>query len=211
MLKGINPRIAYIYIIIMIDEDLDAQIKALQVKKLKKELAVAEKRLALVTEEIEKMKQSIADVESGVLDEMLIMKEMDQKNHWLLRIGNGNNFKNSSKFNIWGVKQTTNTKSFEKLVKKGDVLWFIVSRNNGQAIAFAEYINHNARTKTDQELGWETEPNSHNWTIEINYEHLTNVEDKNLYTCIVGQNVNIRKYNEKCKINLPQLFAQLSV
>jgi hypothetical protein len=195
----------------MIDEDLDAQIKALQVKKLKKELAVAEKRLALVTEEIEKMKQSIADVESGVLDEMLIMKEMDQKNHWLLRIGNGNNFKNSSKFNIWGVKQTTNTKSFEKLVKKGDVLWFIVSRNNGQAIAFAEYINHNARTKTDQELGWETEPNSHNWTIEINYEHLTNVEDKNLYTCIVGQNVNIRKYNEKCKINLPQLFAQLSV
>ena len=198
----------------MVDEDLDAQIKALQVKKLKKELTVAEKRLVLVTEEIEKMKHTIADVESGALDEILIMKEMKilaSKNHWLLRIGNGNNFKNSSRFNIWGVKQTTNSKSFEKLVKKGDVLWFIVSRNNGQAIAFAEYINHNERTKTDQELGWESEPNSHNWTIEINYENLTNVEDKNLYTCIVGQNVNIRKYNDKCKINLPQLFAQLSV
>lgn len=198
----------------MIDEDLDAQIKALQVKKLRKELSTVEQRLSSLLEEIVKIKQSIIDVESGALDEMLIIQEiqrLDSKNHWLLRIGNGNNFKNSSRYNIWGVKQTTNTKSFEKLVKKGDVLWFIVSKNNGQAIAFAEYINHNERTKTDEELGWELETNSRNWTIEINYEKLTNVEDKNLFTCIVGQNVNIRKYNEKCKINLPQLFTQLSV
>ena len=202
------------YIIIMIDEDLDAQIKALQVKKLRKELSTVEQRLSSLLEEIGKIKQSIIDVESGALDEMLIIQEiqrLDSKNHWLLRIGNGNNFKNSSRFNIWGVTQTTNSKSFEKLVKKGDVLWFIVSKKNGQAIAFAEYINHNERTKTDEELGWELETNSRNWTIEINYEKLTNVEDKNLFTCIVGQNVNIRKYNEKCKINLPQLFAQLSV
>jgi hypothetical protein len=134
----------------------------------------------------------------------------NSKNHWLLRVGNGNNFKNSSKFSIWGVKETTNTKNFKKLVKKGDILWFIVSRNKAPVIAFAEYISHNERTKTDTELGWEPETNSSNWTTEINYKNLTNIENENYFTQIIGQNVNIRKYNDKCKINLPQLFQKLS-
>lgn len=131
------------------------------------------------------------------------------RNHWLLRIGNGNNFKNSSKFNIWGVKQTTNTKFFEKIAKPGDILWFIVSKNNGQSIGFAEYINHNERTKTNEELGWEYDSNSNDWTIEINYKNLKNIEDGNYCTFIVGQNVNIRLYNDKCKINLPHLFEKI--
>jgi hypothetical protein len=143
------------------------------------------------------------------LQKMVFSSKNNSINHWLLRIGNGKNFKNSSKFNIWGVKQTNNTKNFEKLIKKGDILWFIISKNNGQAIAFAEYINHNERTKTNEELGWEIESNSNNWTIEINYKNLTNIEDKNYYTHILGQNVNIRIYNDKCKINLPQIFENL--
>jgi len=130
----------------------------------------------------------------------------DSKIHWLLRIGNSDNFNNSSKFNIWGVKQTTSVKNFENLVQEGDILWFIVSKNNGQAVAFAEYVNHNERTKTDEELGWKVENNSSNWTIEINYKHLKNVENKNYSTHIIGQNVNVRQYNNKCTINLPQIY-----
>uniref|UniRef100_A0A6C0I5T8 Uncharacterized protein n=1 Tax=viral metagenome TaxID=1070528 RepID=A0A6C0I5T8_9ZZZZ len=131
----------------------------------------------------------------------------DAKIHWLLRIGNGNNFKRST---VWGVTQTTNTKYFEKTVKPGDILWFIVSNNGGQAIAFAEYTSHNGRTKTDVELGWEIALNSSNWTIEINYRNRVFIEDKHYFTNIQGQNVNIRKYNEKCKINLPDIYQKLT-
>jgi hypothetical protein len=140
------------------------------------------------------------------LPSIIFFDKNDSKTHWLLRIGNSNNFKNSSKFNIWGVQQTTSVKNFESLVQEGDILWFIVSKNNGQAVAFAEYVNHNERTKTDEELGWKIENNSNNWTIEINYKNLTNVENKNYFTHIIGQNVNIRQYNNKCNINLPQIY-----
>lgn len=143
------------------------------------------------------------------LPKIIFLDKNDLKSHWLLRIGNGNNFKNSSKFHTWGVKRTTNVKSFENFVQEGDVLWFIVSKNNGQALAFAEYINHNERTSTDEELGWQIENNSSNWNIEINYKNLTNVEDKNYFTCIIGQNVNIRKYNNNCKINLPKIYEKI--
>jgi hypothetical protein len=140
------------------------------------------------------------------LPSIIFFDKNDSKTHWLLRIGNGDNFKNSSKFNIWGVQHTTSVKNFESLVQEGDILWFIVSKNNGQAVAFAEYVNHNERTKTDEELGWKIENNSNNWTIEINYKNLSNVENKNYFTHIIGQNVNIRQYNNKCIINLPQIY-----
>jgi len=140
------------------------------------------------------------------LPSIIFFDKNSSKTHWLLRIGNSDNFKNSSKFNIWGVKQTTSVKNFESLVQEGDILWFIVSKNNGQAVAFAEYVNHNERTKTDEELGWKIENNSSNWAIEINYKNLTNVENKNYFTHIIGQNVNIRQYNNKCNINLPQIY-----
>jgi len=145
------------------------------------------------------------------LSKCIFLNIDDSKIHWLLRIGNGNNFKNSSKFNIWGVKQTNNTKFFEKTVKKGDILWFVVSNNNGQAIAFAEFISYNERTKTDTELGWGLENNSNNWTTEINYKNLSNIENGNYFTNITGQNVNIRKYNDKCKINLPEIYKRLKM
>jgi hypothetical protein len=133
----------------------------------------------------------------------------ESKIHWLIRIGDGTNFKNSSKYNIWGVKSNSNTKGFEKLVKKGDILWFIVSKNKAKTIAFAEYVSHNGRTRTNEDLGW-VETNSNNWTIEINYENLTDIDKYNYLTCIVGSNVNIRRYNEKCKINLPEIYENFN-
>jgi hypothetical protein len=145
------------------------------------------------------------------IPQIVFLSKNDFKIHWLIRIGNGNNFKNSSKFNIWGITQTTNTRHFEKIVQPGDILWFVISSNNGQAIAFAEYTCHNERTRTNEELGWEIENNSNNRTIEINYKNLTNIENDNYFTNIKGQNVNIRKYNDKCKINLPQIYKKTKV
>jgi hypothetical protein len=76
------------------DDDIEAQIKALQLKKLEKELkkniiplrkeyaeafksqlTQAEQRLKNLNEEIDRIKQSIIDVESGSFDEMLMNAE----------------------------------------------------------------------------------------------------------------------------------------
>ena len=143
------------------------------------------------------------------LPKIIFLEKNDSITHWLVRIGDGNNFKNSSKSNIWGVKSTKNVINFENLVKCGDVLWFVVSNNNGKVIAFAEYVSHNKRTKTNEELGWEINNNSSNWDIEINYKNRMDVEKDNYLTCILGQNVNVRRYNNKCKINLPQIYKGL--
>ena len=45
-------------------------------------------------------------------------------NHWLLRVGDGQNFINSSDKKIWGVKSKGH-KSFLTKIQEGDILWFI--------------------------------------------------------------------------------------
>lgn len=149
------------------------------------------------------------------------MYEIDSKNHWLIRIGDGINFKNSSEFNIWGVKRPPNggdVKGFENLVKTGDILWFILGNSNGLVLAFAEYIKHkeidpSTRFKRYAELGWKNSNGSCNWNIEIEYKNLTYPTTTNLFTHIKGNSVNIRKYdrnnNEKCRIDLIQIYNDM--
>ena len=57
---------------------------------------------------------------------------------WLLRVGDGINFMNSSKYKIWGIStQSTCGKYFIKTVKSGDRLWFVQNKSHGQIIAVA--------------------------------------------------------------------------
>jgi hypothetical protein len=151
------------------------------------------------------------DISDWTLDNCLFVDATEypfrtKKQHWLVRVGNGRNFRNSAKHRIWGVKETTSTKYFEKTSKRGDILWFVVS-GKGQAIAFAEYMGHNGRTKTNEELGWELEENSNHWTMEINYTNYVDVEADQYFTLIKGQNINVRRYNEKCAIDLPRIYC----
>ena len=136
---------------------------------------------------------------------------------WLLRASDGKNFIASSEYKIWGVnsKQTgkkTNDEHFLKEVKLGDRLWFIMNKSEGKILAVATYISHNKRelgplinlTSSNTELGWV----DGDWDTEIHYTDFYNLSDCMLLTHIEGA-VNIRKYNEKCKINLSEEYKNI--
>ena len=138
--------------------------------------------------------------------------------HWLLRVGDGTNLKNSSRHQIWGIKSyDTNCKHFLSEVKKGDCLWFIQNKSKGKVIAVATYVSHKKRelgplvdvSFNNKELGWE---GNENWDTEIHYDNLYNVYNCNdgngLLTHIKGSAV-IRKYNDKCNIYLPNEYSNI--
>jgi hypothetical protein len=117
---------------------------------------------------------------SGVPYEWKVFEDHDDqaKNHWLIRADDGHNLMNSRHHRTWGMKETTLTKGFDYLVKPGDILWFILSGNNGKVIAFAEYVIHTGRTtRTNEEFGWIRPATNGNkeWNIEVNYTNFTNV------------------------------------
>ena len=122
---------------------------------------------------------------------------------WLVRVADGKNFWNSSKYNMWGVEGTWN-------IKKGDRMWFITSNSNGHAIGVATFTHQNDRSfgpllnlsMTDKELGWEGDCG---WDKEIHYEQLYDISHLNLQTNIKGASSR-RKYNENCAINLPEEY-----
>ena len=137
-----------------------------------------------------------------------IDKEKDKPQHWLLRIGDGKNFHNSSKHHIWGIKSNSIGRYFMDNVKPNDILWFINNKSKGKVMAVATFIKNNTRelgplidiTMDNKELGWEGDDD---WNIEIHYEKLYGLEDCHLFTHIKSP-LTIRIYNsEKCNLDLP--------
>jgi len=136
---------------------------------------------------------------------------------WILRVGDGVNFRNSSRHRIWGINSmTTDNKYFINNVKQGDRLWFVQSKANGILIAVATYWSHNLRevgplinmTMTNEELGWTREGSNWISDTEIHYTDLNNIERCGLLSHIQSAKT-IRKYNEKCRIELPVEYAYI--
>lgn len=111
--------------------------------------------------------------------------------HYILRVGDGNNFKSSSNVSIWAVK--SRYKSFLQKVKEGDKLWFIKNKErndtyNGRIIAVANFVSKNERcvgplisiTPNNDELGWDEKGGF--CDIEIHYNNLFNLTECNLFT-----------------------------
>ena len=135
---------------------------------------------------------------------------------WLLRVGDGENLKNSLKFGIWGILSTTPTnKYFIKNVKNGDRLWFVKSKSQGKLLAVATYRSHNSRYSehlitcmTEEELGWTHDGPDWESDTEIHFTDLYGLEQYNLLTDIKGA-TTIRKYNEKCKVDLALEYSKI--
>ena len=134
---------------------------------------------------------------------------------WILRVGDGKNFINSSRYRIWGIQSTNSFgKHFLQNVKQGDRLWLVTSKSNGKLLAVATYRSHIERiigplfdlTKTDRELGW----TGHVWNCdtEVHYTDLYGLTNCELLTHIKGAST-IRKYNEKCLVNLPVEYSNI--
>jgi hypothetical protein len=104
----------------------------------------------------------------------------------------------------------TNGKGFIKHVKPGDRLWFVEGDTGGQSCAVATYHSDNMRvaglTMSNEELGWNGE--GADWDIEVHYTDLYDIKHIKLLTGIVGP-ATIRKYNEKCKVNLAVEYSNI--
>jgi hypothetical protein len=133
--------------------------------------------------------------------------------HWLLRIGDGEHFKRSTKFNLWGIESSNKTNNkFIKEAQKGDLLWFV--RSKGMLLGMATYVGQGPRvlgpivnlSMTNEELGWTDKEGK--WDIEVHYKDLYDLEYCEMYTGIRGACV-IRPYNEKCLLNIPEEYEQI--
>ena len=135
---------------------------------------------------------------------------------WILRCGDGENLKNSSKYRIWGISSKISTnKHFLKNVKPGDRLWFVKSKTQGKLVAVATYCSYNFRefgplidiSLTNEEFGW----NGSDWSsadVEVHYTNLYGLNECELFTHIKGA-ATIRKYDEKCRVNLPVEYSYI--
>ena len=133
-------------------------------------------------------------------------------NYWLIRVGDGNNFKNS-KYPIWGVKRGKNgcIKSVVEKFKPGDILFFITNKDNGgKVIAIAEYTKFYDRkdeslikinTVTNKEQNWK---GNEAWDIQIHYKNLYNSERQNIEICVqcAATILEYKTFKDRIKENL---------
>ena len=136
---------------------------------------------------------------------------------WILRVGDGENLKRSSKYRIWGIQSTSpDGKYFVTNVKPGDRLWFVTSKSHGKLIAVATYRSHNTRdlgplidiSLSNEELGWTG--SGPDWTsnVEVHYTDLYGLNDCELLTHIKCAKT-VRTYNEKCRVNLAVEYSYI--
>ena len=115
--------------------------------------------------------------------------------HWFIRVGDGENFRNS-KYAFWGVKEVF--KGMVKKLKRGDILWFLTSKDfGGKLIGMAEYTEYYntqdeklipIHTYTNAEQEWEGETD---WCFQLHYINLYDTERQNIEIIIRGPQVII--------------------
>ena len=134
-----------------------------------------------------------------------------QPTNWLFRVGNSVELFNSSVFNIWGINESTSdSKFFLKKAKPGDCLWFVKGNSQGLIIAvaiFERYVKRvNGECMTYEQLGWTNFPGL--CDTDIHFKNFKKIENLNLKSQIKSPKV-IRTYNEKCLINLPEMYSRI--
>ena len=134
--------------------------------------------------------------------------------HWLFRASDGENFRRSSIYGIWGIGNKASChKHFIHNAKEGDILWFVKSNSDGLLLGCAKYRGLVKRqigelvslTMTNEELGWEGDKE---WTYEVRYTDLYNITSLDLRSKIGGA-TGIRKYNDNCKVDLPKEYENI--
>jgi hypothetical protein len=142
--------------------------------------------------------------------------------HYIIRVGDSVNFKNSSDLGIWAVK--SRCKTFLQIVKEGDKLWFVKNKVknqtlSGKIIAVADFVSKNERVHgpllslslTNEELGWNEK--GEEYDIEINYNNLYNLSRCNLFTGQKGQTtiMDYDKVKESLMINLVVAYENITI
>lgn len=138
---------------------------------------------------------------------------MSEATHWLIRVKDGKNFKNS-KYQFWGIKKGKggSIKTIVDKFKIGDILWFFTSKKyGGKIIGMAEYTCYYDREKeplipihtySNNEQNWE---GNEEWNLQIHYKNLYDTEDQNIEAIVQcgGVILNYETFKER---NLPNLY-----
>jgi hypothetical protein len=133
-----------------------------------------------------------------------------QPTNWLFRVGNGVELFNSSVFNIWGINSlNSDSKFFLRKANPGDCLWFVKGNSNGLIVAVAIFERSVKRVcgecMTYEQLGWTNFPGL--CETDIHFKNFKKIENLNLKSQIKSPKV-VRKYNEKCLVNLPEMYSR---
>jgi hypothetical protein len=140
---------------------------------------------------------------------------MEEQMHYIIRIGDGVNFINSSKYNCWGLNSNNNNaKHLIKNIKENDILWFIKNKTKGQVIAVSNYTRNEKRilgpliniSKTNEELGWD---NIENIDTIIYYDNIYNISRCNIFINLKGQNTIYKYSNDKYNIDLKKEYDNI--
>lgn len=131
------------------------------------------------------------------------------QNHWILKVADGKNFKNS-KFPFWGLKAGKKdvVKNSALKIKEGDILWFLCNKSNDNKIigmaTFTKLLDKRDKlliqieTTSCIDQGWHGD----DWEIELHYTNLYNTEKQNIKIDEkLGQFPITNYYNNKDKIN----------
>ena len=117
---------------------------------------------------------------------------MNNENHWLIRVKDGINFKNSV-YPFWGIKKGHNgsIRTIISKIKEGDILQFFTSKEyGGKIIGMSEYTHFFDRsneplikinTISNLEQGWNEDNES---DLQIYYKNLYDTEKQNIKICL---------------------------
>jgi len=141
------------------------------------------------------------------------MCSRNKPKHWLIRVQNGENFRNS-RYPFWGLKRGKGNciKTLVNKIEKGDILWFMTSKPfGGKIIGMSEYICCYDRddeplipihTYSNIEQGWNGEEL---WNIQIHYKNLYITEKQNIKAVINCAGI-ILEYETFKDRGLPDLY-----
>lgn len=125
-------------------------------------------------------------------------------NVWIIRVGDGVNFRNSIRHHIWGLTKRW-TAYVEKFVP-GDLLCFATSKNSGgYIIGIGEFVESYNReneplvqihTKSNTELGWIGRGENEDWNIQIKYKNLVNTSGKEFMKTLIRSPRTVFNYNK---------------
>ena len=146
-----------------------------------------EKRLKELEKRLKKLEKRLKELEKDEAKEKHETPRLE-KRYWAAHVGDGVNFKNSSKYGIWGAKRAN------KFVP-GDKLIFVQSGTECKVIAIATFERLKERVDTgmtNENLGWRGEGMS-TWRWEIHYTDLYFLEIRDIHIIPKGgQNPFVR-------------------
>ncbi len=130
------------------------------------------------------------------------LEQVEEKRykHFLIRVADGKNFRNSV-YPFWSVRKSMS--SYVKKINKGDILWFITNKSaGGKVIGVAEFnhSHHTINDKAEKPLHLITSRDQ-TWTlddkpceIQLHYDNLYEVDNIDIKICIKGNRKPILYY-----------------